>query len=116
MILLAADENLDNAIVRGLRHRNPLVDIVRVQDIGLSGADDPTVLEWAAAAGRILVTHDGSTIVRYAYERVRRGQLMTGVVVVRLSSRVGQVIDDLIRLTECTEAAEWQGTVQYLPL
>jgi len=116
MISLAADENLDNAIVRGLRHRNPLVDIVRIQDVGLSGADDPTVLEWAAAAGRILVTHDCSTITRYAHERVRLGRPMTGVVVVRLSSRVGQVIDDLILMTECTEESDWLGTVQYLPL
>jgi len=116
MIPLAADENLDHAIVRGLRHRNPLIDILRIQDVGLSGADDPTVLEWAAAAGRILVTHDCSTIVRYAHERVRLGQPMTGVVIVRLSSRVGQVIDDLLLLTECTEQTEWRGAVQYLPL
>lgn len=48
MIKLLADENLDNTIIRGLLRRNPDVDIVRVQDIGLSREDDPVVLEWAA--------------------------------------------------------------------
>jgi len=43
-----ADENLDNTIVRGLLRRNPDVDIVRLKDVGLLGADDPTVLDWAA--------------------------------------------------------------------
>jgi predicted nuclease of predicted toxin-antitoxin system len=43
-----ADENLDNTILRGLLRRRSEIDIVRVQDVGLSGADDPTVLEWAA--------------------------------------------------------------------
>lgn len=40
MLKLAADENFNNDIVRGLLRRNPTLDIVRVQDVGLSGADD----------------------------------------------------------------------------
>jgi len=48
VLLLAADENSNNDIVRGLLRRKPDLDIVRIQDAGLSGADDPTVLEWAA--------------------------------------------------------------------
>jgi predicted nuclease of predicted toxin-antitoxin system len=57
MLRLAADENLNNSIVRGLLRRQPELDIVRIQDVGLSGADDPTVLEWAAQEGRVLLTH-----------------------------------------------------------
>jgi len=48
MLLLAADENFNNDIVRGLLRQKPSLDIVRIQDVGLSGADDPTILEWAA--------------------------------------------------------------------
>jgi hypothetical protein len=44
MLLLAADENFNNDIVRGLLRRKPDLDIVRIQDEGLSGADDPTIL------------------------------------------------------------------------
>jgi hypothetical protein len=44
MLRLAADENFNGDIVRGLLRRNPQVDIVRVQDVGLSGANDPAVL------------------------------------------------------------------------
>lgn len=46
---------------------------MRVQDAGLSGSDDPTVLEWAAQEGRVLLTHDVATITHHAYERVRAG-------------------------------------------
>ena len=38
MVLLAADENFNNAIVRGLRRRQSDVDIVRIQDAGLSAS------------------------------------------------------------------------------
>ena len=68
MLRLAADENFNSDIVRGLVRRKPDVDIVRVQDVGLSGADDPTILEWAAREGRVVVTHDVSTMSKHAYE------------------------------------------------
>ena len=60
MLRLAADENFNNDIVRGLLRLRLELDVVRVQDVGLSGADDPTVLEWAAQEERILLTHDVS--------------------------------------------------------
>lgn len=44
MLKFLADENFDNTIVRGLFRRNLKLDIVRVQDVGLSGKDDPSVL------------------------------------------------------------------------
>nr|WP_205703875.1 DUF5615 family PIN-like protein [Candidatus Chloroploca sp. Khr17] len=58
MLRLAADENFNNDSVRGIIRQSPHVDIVRVQDPGLTGADDPTVLEWAAQSQRIVLTHD----------------------------------------------------------
>ena len=60
-----ADENFDNRIVRGLLLRRPNLDIVRVQDLEITGADDPTVLAWAAHAGRILLTHDESSFAGF---------------------------------------------------
>lgn len=61
MLPLLADENFNNDIVRGTWRKEPGLDIVRVQDVGLSGADDATVLAWAADNGRVLLTHDVST-------------------------------------------------------
>ena len=67
VIRFAADENLNDAITRGLRRRQSTIDIVRAQDTGLSGADDPTILQWAAEQGRVLLTHDVSTMTKHAY-------------------------------------------------
>ncbi|MCC5663350.1 DUF5615 family PIN-like protein [Nostoc sp. CHAB 5784] len=100
MLKFLADENFDNTVVRGLFRRSPEIDIVRVQDVGLSGKDDPTILDWAAQEGRILLTHDVSTITRYAYDRVRQGQTMPGVIEVSLDAPVGQVIEDILVLVE----------------
>lgn len=40
MLRFLADENFNNDILRGLLRRNPAIDIVRVQDTELFGADD----------------------------------------------------------------------------
>ena len=116
MLRLVADENLNNDIIRGLLRRRPALDIVRVQDTELSGADDPTVLEWAAQEGRVLLTHDVSTITKYAYQRVRADQPMPGVFEVSRSVSIGRAIEDILLLAECSLDREWEGQVHYLPL
>ena len=54
MTLFLADEDFNNDIVRGLQRRFADLDLVRVQDIGLRGADDETVLARAASERRVL--------------------------------------------------------------
>jgi hypothetical protein len=78
-LALGADENFNNDLVRGAIRRRPELDIVRVQDAGLSGADDATVLEWAAQQSRVLFTHDVSSMTRFAYERVASGKPIPGI-------------------------------------
>jgi Domain of unknown function (DUF5615) len=46
VLRLLADENFNGDIVRALLMRQPDLDIVRVQDVGLAGEDDPQVLTW----------------------------------------------------------------------
>jgi hypothetical protein len=116
MLPLMADENFNNNIIRGVLRRKADVDIVRVQDVGLSGADDPGVLEWAAQQSRILLTHDVSTITKYAYERIEAGQAMPGVFEVSRIAPIGQVIEDILLLVECSLEGEWAGQIIYLPL
>lgn len=116
MIKLMADENLDNTIIRGLLRQNPNIDIVRVQDIDLSGADDPLVLEWAAQEGRVLLTHDVATITRYAYERLAEHLPMPGVIEIHTDTPIGNVITDLLLILECATSADLEGQIYYLPL
>ena len=80
--------------VRGLLRRNPGLNIVRVRDAGLSGADDPAVLEWAAGQGRVVITHDVSTLTKHAFNRLAAGHSMPGVFEVRSVAGIGQAIDD----------------------
>ena len=116
MLRLAADENFNGDIVRGLLRRKPDLDIIRVQDVGLSGADDPAILEWAANNGRIVVTHDIATLADYAFERIAAGKPMPGVFAVHAEAPIGSAIEDVLLLAECSLDDEWDGQVCFLPL
>src|SRR5215212_7424222 len=95
MLRLLADENFNNDIVRGLRLREPTVDLVRVQDVGLLRAGDPAVLAWAADNGRIVLTHDRATMPDDAYKRLVAGEAMPGVFVLNDRLPVREAIDEL---------------------
>jgi len=116
MLKLACDENLNNNILRGLFRKRSDLDIVRIQDAGLIGADDPTVLEWAAREDRVLLTHDVATITRYAYERLDAGYAMPGVFEIDPFAPMGQVIEDVLLLAEFSFEGEWEGQIAYIPL
>ena len=116
MIKLATDEDFNNRILRGVLRRDPHLDIRRKQDAGLGHADDSQVLAWAANEARVLLTHDASTLIKYAYERVRQGLPMPGVFEVRQSVPIGVAIEEVLILAECSIESEWEGQVGYLPL
>ena len=59
MLRLLADENFNGDIVRGLLLRQPDLDIVRVQDVGLGGADDPDILAWQFGPAGVPVSITG---------------------------------------------------------
>lgn len=116
MLRLATDENLNGHLLRGLIRRMPDLDIIRVQDVGLAGVEDPKVLEWCAQEGRLLVTHDVQTVTKYAHERVSQGAPMPGVIEIAQTAPLGAVIEDLELLVKASELGEFDGQVLHLPL
>ena len=53
---------------------------------------------------------------RYAYDRVRAGQPMQGVIIIPEDLAVGIAIEELVTLVECFEPEELSNQVKYLPI
>ncbi len=64
----------------------------------------------------MVLTHDVSTMTRYAYDRVRADKSMPGIFEVRRGVALGEVIEDLVLLVQAGIEDEWEGQVRYLPL
>jgi hypothetical protein len=81
-----------------------------------SSAPAPTTLPSWHGPRTTVLTHDAATMVRYAYERVDRGEAMPGVVIIRQALAIAAVIEEVLLLVDASDAAEWAGRVVFLPL
>ncbi|MBC8876984.1 MAG: DUF5615 family PIN-like protein [Planctomycetes bacterium] len=115
MIRFLSDEDFNGRIVRGLFLRKSDLDLVRVQDVGLLGADDDEVLEWADQNGRVLLTHDGRTMPNHVRNRLAAGSHLPGVFIVDDLASIGDCVEDILLVAECSEEGEWEDQIHYLP-
>jgi hypothetical protein len=106
-----ADNDLRRTIVRGVLRRLPAADF---QYQSLNAVDDLAVLHLAAEAGRIVVSHDVSTMPQ-AFAEFRRTSHSPGILLAPQSSAIAEVIEHLILIWELTEASEWHDRICYLP-
>ena len=115
MLRFVTDNHFNEDIVTGLLAERPGLALVRVRDVGLRNAKDPEILGWTASEGRIVLTHDRKTMPAFAYERVRSGQPMPGVFLMRNQAHLRPLIDDILLADELTGMEEWKDKVTHLP-
>jgi predicted nuclease of predicted toxin-antitoxin system len=116
VIRLLADQNFNGRILRGIVRLRPALDLVHVRDIGLASANDPVILERAAAEGRILLTHDRQTIPGFANARIAAGEAMPGVYLVSKAMSIGEAINEIVLAVDCMSADECKDIVKYFPM
>lgn len=116
MIAFLVDQNFNEHILDGLTRRDATLDFTHVRDVGLATAPDPGLLEWAAARGLVLLTHDRKTIPAFAYDRVAAGLPMAGVFLVSDDMPIRQAIDELLIAAHCLSPDECKDIIKYFPL
>lgn len=116
MLRLLIDENINDRIVHGLKRRLPRVDFVKVKDVGLAGAADVELLQWAAQQNRVIVSHDVQTMIHHAEEMIKSGKPMAGVILIPQRLSIGAAINDLEIAVECLSHADARDDITYLPL
>jgi hypothetical protein len=97
--------------------REPALDLVRAQDVGLSQTPDPLVLEWAARESRVLISEDRRTMIGFAWARVSAGQAMPGLFAIRPQTTIGKAIDDILIAATCYSEEDMRNlAVLFIPL
>jgi hypothetical protein len=108
-----ADENLDIDIIRGLRAREPAIDILDVKT-GLRGTADPALLEIAAQQDRVLITYDRNTMTRHFRDRLSTGKSAPGVFILsQQENAIGEIIEWLFLVWAASQAEEWRNQIVY---
>jgi Domain of unknown function (DUF5615) len=110
-----ADHDLNEHIVTGVLRREPTLEFGRVRDLEMSERSDAEVLAYAAAHRLIVISHDVNTMPSAAYERIRSGQKMSGLLMVKQSDPVGLIVASILLIWSASEAEEWESQVCSLP-
>ncbi|MBI4618307.1 MAG: DUF5615 family PIN-like protein [Planctomycetes bacterium] len=113
---LLFDEDLNHRILRGLMRRLPHLDIRTVDDLALAGRDDQQVLEAAAREGRLVVSHDVSSMTAAFQERLDSGRSQFGLLLVPQRLPIGMAVDQLEAIARMTRNEDWVGVMEFLPL
>ena len=113
MLRFLVDEDIEYALVAAVR-RDPDIDIVRAQEVGLTSTPDEILLERAAQEGRIFLTRDAESVIGFAYDRVRAGLSMPGVFIVPTPFDVGWVAEQVSKQAYASGEDEWRDQVVFL--
>ena len=111
-----ADHDLNEAIVDGVCRREPSIEFTRAREVNLAGRPDHEVLDYAAARGLIVVSHDVNTMPAHGSERLSRGLPLPGLLMVRQSLPLAVAIEQLVMVWSASDAEEWASVVAFLPL
>lgn len=113
-VALYADENVNRAIVQGLRLRG--VDILSVHEEGRTGDSDEQVLDRATELRRVLFTQDDDFLSE-AENRRAAGVSFAGIVYAhQLRMTIGHCVADLEILAGAATWDELKNRVIFLPL
>lgn len=90
-----ADEGFNRDVTAGLRRHCPELDIVTVQEVRLTQASDPRILEAARQLDRIILSHDVRTMPIHFFallERLSGTEHLPGILLVSQRAPVGNAI------------------------
>ena len=110
-----ADANFNQKIVAGLLLREPELDFALPQQMIPEKMTDSEVLELARLSGRIVVSHDVTTMPRWFDQCVKESSC-AGLILVPERMSIRDVIEDLQLVWHITDAEDWVNRMEWLPL
>ena len=110
-----ADADLNQIIVLATIRREPTIDFQTAGAADLEGLTDAHVLQYAARAGRLLVSHDQRTMPRHFAQFITT-ETSPGLLVIPQHLSVAAAADDLLLVWALTAPEEWTNRICFLPL
>lgn len=112
-IALYMDVQVQRAITKALRVRG--LDVLTVQDDGMSLKPDSVLLDRAGALDRLMFSRDQDFLAE-ATRRQHAGEPFIGVVYAHLAKvPIGRGIEDLELIAKASELSEYANSVIHLP-
>jgi len=112
------DENVDPIYPTQLRIRQPelIIRVIGEPSIPAKGTKDPKILEWCEEYDFILVTNNRKSMPVHLKDHLQANRHIPGIFILSANLSVGQNLDELILIAECSFNNEYQDRIIHLPL
>jgi hypothetical protein len=115
-----ADENLESAIVQGVRLQRPEITLLTAKEAETLSLDDRQVLSQAQALDLILISHDSRTMYNHFAAflmSLAPDEHSPGVLLVSQERySIGQIISFIVEVYDLSSHQEWANRIVRLPL
>ena len=109
-----ADADLNGAIVSSVVRRGGRLDFKRAEEVPLEGLRDDAVLAIAAEDGRVLVSHDVSTMPGHFREYIRH-RSSPGLILIPQELSIGKAIENILLISEACDEDDLANGVCLVP-
>lgn len=106
-----ADECCHAPLLDGIVRFCRGIDLVNCQETGLLGSSDSDILRWAIDHGRMVLTHDKSTMIKHWAHLLSSRMHIPGLVVVHEPYSYRRVIGEVCRIAQGSRGEYWNQIV-----
>lgn len=110
------DENVDAALIVGLRRFDPEVSVLAVGEVTAPprGTLDPEILLWCEEWGRILVTNNRHSMPVHLRDHLAAGRHIPGIFLLNAMMSYGETIEVLQLNAHVSEPGEHRDQIKHL--
>ncbi|NEO91557.1 MAG: hypothetical protein F6K56_15475 [Moorea sp. SIO3G5] len=112
------DENVDPAYSSQIRRKCPNLVICAVGEIGTPSLStlDPEILLWCEEYNFVLVTNNRKSMPVHLTDHIAQSHHIPGIFILNSNLSIGQNIEELIIIAECSYDQEYQDQIIHLPM
>lgn len=112
------DENVNPAYANEIRRRVPELTIRAVGEINTPPKStlDPAILIWCEEHDFVLVTNNRKSMPVHLADHIAEGRHVPGIFILNPDLSIGQNINELLLIAECSFEKEYEDRIVHLPL
>lgn len=111
-----ADADLNEHLIFGLRRNEARVDFLNATDGRTRGIPDRRILEMAADAGRVIVSHDRNTMAEEFYRFLKEGRSSPGLIIVEQEFDEAEAIEELLLIWTVGDPEDLRDVIIWVPM
>lgn len=111
-IQFQADADFNQNIVRAVWRQEPAIDFQTAHEAGLRAISDLEVLAYAAREGRLLVSHDLTTMPHHFAAFIMSGETSAGLLILRQQLSILQTLNEILKIWRKDDASQWINQIR----